>query len=477
MPRKSCEVDVLPTGILKKCIDEILPCLTRLVNVSLHDGIFVSTWKTSIIKPLLKKQGLELVTSSYRPVSNLPFLSKLLEKCAMDRFNEHRGLNNLLPDYQSAYRKWHSCETSLLKLVNDILWAMESQCICPMMAIDNSAAFDTVNHSILLTVLEHNFGLTGTVLDWYGSYPRPRSCKVKIKESYSTVRSLQFSVPQGSCAGAQLYNVYCSTMHEVVKKPILLYGFADDHTLRDQFKANDRDDEITSISRLENSANDLKTWMDENRLRMNSDKTEFIMFGSKVQLSKCNTTSLTVNGSVIPKSDTIRQLGAWLDSNLNFKQHIVVKCRSAMLNLQRIKLVRRFLTEEAMETLVLATVMSYLDYCNSLLADLPNVDIGKFQRIQNICAKLTLGRMKYDSNTQCLDALHWLPVRKRIQFKILTLTYKCLDCKAPVYLRDLIVELPVRCEGLRSERAQRQLLEPRTKLKTFAARSFSCVAP
>ena len=324
----------------------------------------------------------------------------------MDRFNEHCGLNNLLPDYQSAYRKWHSCETSLLKLVNDILWAMESQCICPMMAIDNSAAFDMVDHSILLTVLEHNFGLTGTVLDWYGSYLHPRSCKVKIKESYSTVRSLQFSVPQGSCAGAQLYNVYCSTMHEAVKKTISLYGFADDHTLRDQFKANDRDDEIASISRLENSANDLKTWMDENRLRMNSDKTEFIMFGSKVQLSKWNTTSLTVNGSVIPKPDTIRQLGAWLDSNLNFKQHIVVKCRSAMLNLQRIKLVRRFLMEEATETLVLATVMSHLDYCNSLLADLPDVDIGKFQRIQNICAKLTLGRMKYDSNTQCLDALH-----------------------------------------------------------------------
>ena len=214
---------------------------------------------------------------------------------------------------------------------------MESQYICPMMAIDNSAAFDTVDHSILLAVLEHNFGLTGAVLDWYHSYLCSKSIKVKIKESYLTVRSLQFSVPQGSCTGAQLYNAYCSTMHEVVKKPISLYGFADHHTLRDQFKANDRDDKIASISRLENSANDLKTWMDENRLRMNSDKTEFIMFGSKVQLSKCNTTSLTVNGSVIPKLDIIRQLSAWLASNLNFKHHIVVKCRSAMLKLQCIK--------------------------------------------------------------------------------------------------------------------------------------------
>ena len=97
--------------------------------------------------------------------------------------------------------------------------------------------------------------------------------------------------------------------------------------------------------------------------------------------------------------------------------------------------------------------------------------------IQNICAKLTLRRTKYDSNTECLDELHWLPVRKQIQFKILTLTYKCLDCQAPVYLRDLLVRLPIRHEGLRSEKAVGQLLEPRTKFKTFAARSFSCVAP
>ena len=165
------------------------------------------------------------------------------------------------------------------------------------------------------------------------------------------------------------------------------------------------------------------------------------MFGSKFQLSKCDTTSLTVNGSVNPRSDIIRQLGAWLDSNLNFKHHIVVKCRSAMLNLQCIKLIRRFLTQEARETLLLATVMSHLDYCNSILADLPDVDIKKFQRIQNICAKLTFRRTKYDSNTKCLDELHWLPVRKWIQFKILTLTYKCLDCQALVYLSGFISKI------------------------------------
>ena len=117
-----------------------------------------------------------------------------------------------------------------------------------------------------------------------------------------------------------------------------------------------------------------------------------------------------------------------------------------------------------METLLLATIMSHLDYCNSILMDLPDVDIRKFQRIQNICAKLTLGRTKYDSSTQCLDELHCLPIRKWIQFKILTLTYNCLDCKVLMYLKDLLVRLPVRHEGLRSEKEVRQFV--RTKNET-----------
>ena len=100
---KSCELDVLPTKLLKDCLDDILPTITNLANISLWDGVFASGWKTSIIRPLLKKPNLDLILSSYCPVSNLPFLSKLLEKCAMDHVNEHCNLHKLLPDYQSAY--------------------------------------------------------------------------------------------------------------------------------------------------------------------------------------------------------------------------------------------------------------------------------------------------------------------------------------------------------------------------------------
>ena len=119
--------------------------------------MFASEWKTSIIRPLLKKPHLDPILSNYCSVSNLSFLSKILEKCAMDHLNEHCYLHNVLPDYQSAYRNGYSCETAIIRLVNDILWAMENQNVTAVMALDLSAAFNTVDHKILLSVVEHNF--------------------------------------------------------------------------------------------------------------------------------------------------------------------------------------------------------------------------------------------------------------------------------------------------------------------------------
>ena len=105
MKTKSCEIDPIPTELLKKFLVEVLPTITRIINISLRDGVFVDMWKTAIICPLLKSLSLEIQKSaSYCPVSNLPFLGKDLEKCAMDRFNEHGGLHSALPEYQSTYR-------------------------------------------------------------------------------------------------------------------------------------------------------------------------------------------------------------------------------------------------------------------------------------------------------------------------------------------------------------------------------------
>ena len=120
MGAKTCGGDPVPSSVLKELAPHIIRQITTIVNVSLREGVLANKWKTAIIRPLLKKVGLDPITKNYRPISNLPFMLKLVEKCMLAQFNKHCE-DQLTPDYQSAYRSNYSCETSLVKLVNDIL--------------------------------------------------------------------------------------------------------------------------------------------------------------------------------------------------------------------------------------------------------------------------------------------------------------------------------------------------------------------
>ena len=154
MKTKSCELDVLPTHILKEMLDHLLPTITKIINMSLTQGVFINKWKNALVRPLLKKKGMELILKSYQPVSNLSFLSKVVERAALEQMNNHCEQYNIIPDYQSAYRANYSCETALVKLVNDVLWCFENQEAMQVIAIDLSTAFDMVDHDLLLSVLK-----------------------------------------------------------------------------------------------------------------------------------------------------------------------------------------------------------------------------------------------------------------------------------------------------------------------------------
>ena len=280
MATKSCKLDPLPISIFKKAVEngKFLHIITRIVNLSLNRGQFANTWKTAIIRPLLKKLGLEIIQSSYRPISNLSFVSKLMEKCFLDQFLKHCKHQKLLPDYQLAYRKNYSTETAIIKLSDDLLWAMEQQLVSFFIAIDLSAAFDTVDHNVLLSVLENKYGVGGKALECCDTYLWPRHCKVNINNSYPTPRELPFSVPQGSCTGPVLYHVYALTIqHIIMNDQISLYGYADDHGLRMTCKPV-AESEISTVKDLQDCLSSVKDWMDENQLKMNSSKTEIIIF-------------------------------------------------------------------------------------------------------------------------------------------------------------------------------------------------------
>ena len=203
-----------------------------MINLSLSNGCFPDAWKCALISPLLKKLGLDLLFQNFRPVSNLPYVSKLTEKAVVDQLNDHTESNELLPENASAYRRDHSTETALIKVQSDMFAAMENQHVTLLVMVNLGAAFDTVNHEMLLNRMESRFGIGGTVLDWFGSYLDGKKQKVLVNNAMSEEMYLNCGVPQGSCLGPVLFVIYISSLYDVISRHLPnVHGYADDHQL------------------------------------------------------------------------------------------------------------------------------------------------------------------------------------------------------------------------------------------------------
>ena len=214
---KSCALDPIPTPLLFECLDAVMPVLTNIVNTSLTTGIYPSIYKTAIVKPLLKKPTLDPnELKNYRPVSNLSFMSKVLEKVVLAQVFSHLNSHNLISEFQSAYRPGHSTETALLKVANDLLTAMDTGKVSVLTLLDLSAAFDTVDHDILLHRLEHTFGFQGTALAWVRSYLSGRTQTVSIDGRLSSPTVIRYGVPQGSVLWPILFILYTQPLPCVI---------------------------------------------------------------------------------------------------------------------------------------------------------------------------------------------------------------------------------------------------------------------
>ena len=173
---KSCELDPIPSKLLIECLDYILPSLTDLFNSSLASGIFPQCFKSALVTPILKKRCFDHNDlNNYRPVSNLCFIAKILEKLVLSQVSSYLNSHNPYNTCQSAYRPGHSTETALLKVVNDLFLSLNKGNISVLALLDFSSAFDTIDHTILVHRLHTDFGFTDTVLQWFSSYLTDRT--------------------------------------------------------------------------------------------------------------------------------------------------------------------------------------------------------------------------------------------------------------------------------------------------------------
>ena len=186
-------------------------------------------------------------------------------------------------------------------------------------------------------------------------------------------------MPQGSCSGANVFTCYCSLIDQIVPKDIILNGFANDHSHRKSFPAANRTQEQQAKHRMEFTFSNIKEWMDSMNLKLKSEKTEYIMFGSCQQLTKINPEPVRAGPDLMELSNKVKYLGTLLDNTLSFDQHISSKVQKAMANFIKVRSICKYITQEACTTLLLLLCMSHLDYSNALLYDIPNKTLNNIK--------------------------------------------------------------------------------------------------
>ena len=270
------------------------------------------------------------------------------------------------------------------------------------------------------------------------------------------------------------YCIYTLPIGAIIRHHGLQYSiYADDTQVYLSFDINNSQE---ALGKLNACLIDIRSWMLKNKLKINYDKTEFRLIASPHSQSKLKGEKhLTVGEAEVPPSSSAKNLGVTFDSCLTMDKHIKHVCKSTNFHLRNIGAIRNVLTDSSTEKLVHALITSRLDYCNSLLSGIPDSQINKLQRLQNNAARIVRRIGKYDHISPTLQSLHWLPVKQRIVFKTLLITYKALNGKAPRYLSDLLTQYkPSR--SLRS--ADLHLLEtPKSRTKTYGDRRFAAMAP
>ena len=437
-PDSSSELDPIPTTLLKQCKHALLPTITNIINLSLSTGIFPDQFKSSVVHPKLKKNNLDKDNlSNYRPISNLSFISKLTERLVKNRITHHLSINNLLNPHQSAYTKFHSTETTLLELHDHLIKAMSQQQVTGVCLLDLSAAFDTIDHTILLQRLSSWFGIKATSLQWIKSYLSSRYFSVTLNGIKSSPFQLLHGVPQGSVLGPLLFILYTTPLSSIISRTSVNHKlYADDTQLFISFSANNF---THNIKLLQDTISDISSWMSTNFLSLNPSKTEFMLIGLPIQLAKITNPSLCVSQNVTLKPvSSARNLGFILDSNLSLSDHISSVSKNCFIHIRDLRRIRKTLTHSSALTIATSLIHSKLDYCNSLYLNTSHQNINRLQLIQNAAARAVTRTPRFHHISPILKSLHWLKIPQRIEFKILSLTYKLLQNNKPTLLRQLL---------------------------------------
>jgi exonuclease III len=473
LPPKTSALDFMPISLLKSSVNVMAPLITRLANLSFSSGTFPSTLKHGRVTPLLKKPGMDKsVVANHRPITNLSTLSKLLERLVLSRLRPHVLSSGNFSEFQSAYRAGHSTETALLRVQNDLILNIEKQKTTALLALDISAAFDTIDFATLSDRLRTDFGIGGFALDWLRSFLIGRTQYVGVGSARSTPVMCMSGVPQGSVLGPLLFAIYISPVDNIVAAHrVCLHQYADDTQLYVALRPTD----ISPYDVVSHCVSDVSRWFLENGMLLNPSKTEAVLFGTRAQRKKINTSSgIDVAGTQVPLSSSVKLLGVTLDEDLSLDRHVSDIVRGCCYHTRALRHIRPLIDLPVARMVAQGVVTSRLDYCNGLLHGTSARNMERLQVAQNSLARAVCQATWSSSATELRRSLHWLPVKQRVDYKLAVIAYKTRSTGVPSYLSSLIEDY-VPSRSLRSS-DQMLLSAPCVKL-VCSRKAFSVSAP
>ena len=431
----ACGADDISAYFIKISIEYTADILADIINASFVNNFFPTRWKEAIVKPIPKVTN-PTKASDYRPISLLPAFSKISEKIAAKQMSLFLQEHKLLDKLQSAYRNLHSTTTALLTVSDDIFKAMDDSEVALLTLLDYSKAFDTANHRLILAKLKH-FGFHEDALSWVASYLSNRKQKVRT-DSDSEWELIQNGVPQGSILGPLLFTVLVSDISENINIGSH-HTYADDLQFLLTFKPEEA---VTAFESTNTVLNKIASYSNNNFLKLNTDKTKYIVIGSQRNLktlSQQELPPLKLNDDILERKANVKNLGVIFDENMFWTSHINTTVGKAYGRLKQAYKFRKFLSLESRFNLVETYILSLFNYGDALFQNISGRLSNKIQRVQNSCMRFVFGLRKYDHISSCYEQNKTLNMENRRKLHALIVMHKISIGEAPEYLSEKIV--------------------------------------
>ena len=406
--------DGVPAFIMKQCINEYITPLTHLINLSINEGIFPDELKIAKVIPIYKSDNQQSI-NNYRPISVLPFFSKIFERVIANHVTDFLEESNILNDNQYGFRRNHSTSHAIICLVEKVAKALDQGKIVVGLMIDLKKAFDGICHKTLLKKL-YAYGIMGKLFDWFKSYLTNRTQYVQYGNSKSATKTITHGVPQGSILGPLLFILY---VNDFSRASDLLFSilFADDTTVLIEGHEYQK-----LIKTLNEELCKVDKWLQANKLTLNIRKTHYMLF-HRVRLKK-EQLNIYFRGESIFRVNSTKFLGVIIDDKLKWTAHIQYIKNKLSKSIGILYKCRNYFDKETMRNLYFSFIYPYLTYCVEIWGNACNIHLDPIVKLQKKCIR-TITYSSYLEHTQPLfDSLNILCFHKLVIQRISLMMFK-----------------------------------------------------